>query len=129
VLKNIRGAYGIPEGGGSAAIAIVVAYDHPSARQDLVEFSKKFNLPVCADDQCLEIIPPLHAVPGGPCAWSREAALGLEWAHAIAPKARLVLVEADSKQTADMFVAVDRAVKKLLALGGGEVVLPWGKLE
>jgi subtilase family serine protease len=129
VLKNIRSAYGIPDGAGSGAIAIIVAYDHPTAREDLEEFSRKFNVPVCSDDQCLEIVPPLNSVPNGPCSWSREAAIGLEWAHAIAPRARLILVEADTNCPADMFAAVDRATKKLLMLGGGEIVLPWGKLE
>jgi subtilase family serine protease len=129
VLKNIRSVYGVPDGGGSGFIAVVVAYNHPSAREDLAAFSRKFNLPVCTDAQCLEIIPPLRSVSDGPCSWSREAALGLQWAHAMAPKANLILVEADSHDKADMFAAVDRATKRLLALGGGEVDLPWGKLE
>jgi subtilase family serine protease len=44
-------------------------------------------------------------------AWNQEAALDVQWAHAMAPGAKIVLVEAASDSDIDLFAAVDAAVK------------------
>jgi subtilase family serine protease len=59
------------------------------------------------------------------CGWSGEAALDIQWAHAIAPQAKLVLVEAISSRKDDMFAAVDKANEIAENSGGGVVSLSW----
>jgi kumamolisin len=63
--------------------------------------------------------------PPGGLRWSGEAALDLQWAHAIAPQAKLVVVEAVSSRKDDMFVAVDKASDLAESSGGGVVSLSW----
>ncbi len=54
--------------------------------------------------------------------WALEIALDVEWAHAIAPQAKILLVEAASNSFADLLDAVDAAV-----LNGARVVsMSWG---
>jgi hypothetical protein len=131
VLKNIRHAYGVPDQGGTSAIAIVVAYHHPSVADDLREFSRVFNLPPCDSGPCLEVIKPQNVSSSAQyyCDWANEAEIGLQWAHAIAPKAKLLLVEAETSQPSDLFAAVQKATQRLLALGGGQILLAWGFRE
>lgn len=59
------------------------------------------------------------------CGWSGEAALDLQWAHAIAPKAKLVLVEAVSSAMKDVLAAVDKASRIAATAGGGIVSMSW----
>ncbi|MFP3548454.1 hypothetical protein SB748_34270, partial [Rhizobium sp. SIMBA_035] len=57
--------------------------------------------------------------------WSLEISLDVEWVHAIAPKARILLVEAASASFNDLLAAVDIAVKRgasvvSMSFGGNE---------
>ena len=68
--------------------------------------------------------------PGGNCGWNQEAALDIEWAHAMAPDAQIVLVEADSNSFTDLFQAVDVASAIVSAnSGSGAVSMSWGGSE
>jgi kumamolisin len=44
---SIRGVYNLPSSGGSGTIAIVDAFDYPTAENDLNVFSSQFGLPAC----------------------------------------------------------------------------------
>lgn len=85
--------------GGSGTIAIVDAYDYPTAANDLAIFSSYFNLPT-ANFQTIYATgsKPSADSTGG---WELEAALDIEWAHAMAPNANIVLVEAASNTNSD----------------------------
>jgi hypothetical protein len=91
--------------GAGQTIAIVAAYDHPYIHNDLQVFSQTFGLPM----------PPsfVKATPQGQPAtnsvWAREIALDVQWAHAIAPMANILLVEALSNSVSNMLAAVDYA--------------------
>src|SRR5207248_1723497 len=58
--------------------------------------------------------------------WALETALDVEWAHAMAPKANLVLVEAKTASLGDLFGAVDfaRSLNGVVA-----VSMSWGTSE
>ncbi len=124
----ISGAYGLPwpSLGGSGTIAIVDAYHYPTAAQDLSVFSSTFGLPAANFQQ----VSPPGVTPGLNCGWSQEAALDIEWAHAMAPYAKIVLVEAKTNGFSDLLSAVDYA-GKLVGTGGGkgEVSMSWGGSE
>ncbi len=55
--------------------------------------------------------------------WNEEAALDIEWAHAIAPNAKIYLVEAASDSTADLYAAEQLAAT---LPGVQEVSNSWG---
>ena len=44
---EIKKIYNLPSTGGKGTIAIIDAYDDPSAESDLAVFDKQYNLPAC----------------------------------------------------------------------------------
>jgi subtilase family serine protease len=122
--------------GGSGTIAIVDAYDYPTAYNDLKVFSSTFGLPVpplCSSSittSCFQVVYASGSKPRGNCGWNQEAALDIEWAHAMAPNARIVLVEAASNSFANLFKAVDVASGVVTGSGmTGQVSMSWGGSE
>jgi subtilase family serine protease len=111
--------------GGSKVIALVVAYDAPTAAADLAAFSAQFGLPAADFQQVYATGTQPANVPG----WEIEASLDIEWAHAMAPKAKIILVEAASNSFADLLFAEDVASQLVAAAGGGEVSNSWGGSE
>ena len=104
---DITKAYGVDAlhtagvDGSGQTIVIVDAYGSPTALHDLQFFSTTFGLP--APD--LTIVNPsgtptfnsaMHGVQVG---WAVETSLDLQWAHTIAPGAKLVLVEGNPAET------------------------------
>lgn len=123
----ISGATTNPSGG-SGAIALVEAYDYPTAANDLAVFSSQFGLPAAN----LSIVwatgtqPPLDPFQGQ---WDAEQALDIEWAHAMAPKAKIFLVQAASQSLSDLLMAEQVASQLVAAAGGGDVSNSWGYSE
>lgn len=117
--------------GGSGTIAIVDANDYPTAENDLNVFSQQFGLPACTTaNGCFQKVYASGVKPTADCGWAQEAALDIEWAHAMAPKARIILVEAASASFTDLFKAVDVATSLVTAGGGkGQVSMSWGGSE
>ena len=118
--------------GGSRVIAIVDAYHNKTALKDLKKFSSTFGLPVpdlqieyCSATSCKNVSTPPRTNRG----WAGEIALDLQWAHAMAPDAKLILVEAHSANFDDLLRAVDRAAQLVAAAGGGQVSMSWGGEE
>jgi kumamolisin len=108
--------------GGSRVIAIVDAYDAPNAAKDLATFSTQFGLPA-ANFQTVYASGKKPAYDAG---WEFEESLDVQWAHAMAPNAKIILVEAASNSFADLFAAEDVASGLVSAAGGGEVSNSWG---
>jgi subtilase family serine protease len=111
-----------PNTGGSGTIAIVDAYHYATAANDLNVFSQTFKLPAAN----FQVVYAAGKQPRSNCGWAQEAALDIEWAHAMAPGASIVLVEAASSSFADLFKAVD--VAKALN-GVTQVSMSWGGSE
>jgi len=113
--------------GGFGAIAIVDAYDYPTAATDLAAFSAQFGLPAANFSVVYAsgVKPPRDPTGG----WELEAALDIEWAHAMAPNAKIILVEAKSNSNADLYAAEAKAAALVNAAGGGEVTNSWGEAE
>lgn len=116
--------------GAGQAVAVVIPYNVTSIYTSVNTFSTQFGLPQ-VDGSKLAIInasgttPPADPDPDG--GWESEAALQLEWIHAIAPLAQLYLVLADSDLFTDLFLAVDKAVDTLVSRhGGGVAVMSFG---
>ena len=122
---QIKAAYGLPATGGKGTIAIIGAYDSKTVEKDLETFSKQFNLPACSTTKCFEkhLMDKSMKSDDG---WALEAALDVEWAHAIAPAAKILLVEAKSATGPDLMKAVDyaRGRKDVVAIS-----MSWGGSE
>jgi kumamolisin len=137
VYKLVKGVKGCPIAtsvnnptGGVGAIAIVDAGDYPTAKQDLHAFSSQFGIP----DADFKVVyadghkPPVYQD------WEVEEALDIEWAHAMAPKAKLFLVESklctsDKCNTDPTWQAVKVAGALVAKNGGGVVSMSFGDAE
>ncbi|MFB3893529.1 MAG: LEPR-XLL domain-containing protein [Phycisphaerae bacterium] len=116
----IRRAYGFDQvffgsiagDGTGQTIAIIDAYNAPTIVSDLAAFDAAFGLPAPPSftivNQNGGSTLPKNA-PGRGNSWAIETSLDVEWAHAIAPGASILLVEAKSAYLSDLFTAVDTA--------------------
>jgi len=142
---QIRQAYGFDQvtfssgtvagDGAGQTIAIVDAYDHPTVAQDLDTFDQNFS--INGGSQSLyqqygsssTVLTKVDqwggaSYPAYSSGWSQEIALDVEWAHAVAPAAHILLVEAASTSFFDMFAAVDYA-----SAHASVVSMSWGSGE
>jgi kumamolisin len=120
--------------GGSHAIALVDAYDYPTAAADLATYDSQFGLAPANLTVVYGAGSPSAGCtngpqPGGNSGWNIEAAIDIEMAHAMAPQAQIYLVEAASNSFADLFNAVQVATACVVAAGGGEVSMSFGGAE
>jgi subtilase family serine protease len=146
---QIRHAYGIdqislngPSGavtgdGSGQTIAIVDAYFAPTIQSDLATFSTQYGLPQLdgaggnGTFTQLDLSGGTLSPPGDD--WTLETALDVEWAHAVAPKANILLVEAASdtqdpvtSEPTDLLNAVQTAAT---TPGVVAVSMSWGITE
>jgi subtilase family serine protease len=140
---RIRHAYGfdsitfaggtITGDGTGQTIAIIDAYDDPALvssasstflTSDLHKFDATFNLPDPTFTKVNQNGGTTY--PTGDTGWALETSLDVEWAHVVAPKANILLVEANSNSSNDLFAAVQYAAKQpgvvavSMSWGGGE---------
>ena len=121
---QIRHAYGfdkITGNGAGQTIAIVEAYGSPSLASDLSVFCSTFGLPQAT----LNVYYP-QGHPSANSGWALETSLDVQWAHAIAPGAKIAVVAAKSASLSNLLNAVDYAVKNL---GARQVSMSWGASE
>lgn len=111
----VKAAYNFPSGrsaGSGATIAVVVPFDHPRIEDDLGVFSATFGLPACTTaNGCFRKVNATGGTdyPGRSKLWALETALDVEWAHAIAPGAKILLVEAAHDGLSAIMAAEDYA--------------------
>src|SRR5215472_11502376 len=103
-FDQIHFAGGVPGNGAGQTIAIVDAYDDPTITRDVAIFNVVFGLPApplfTVVNQYGRRALPLQDATGE---WELEESLDVEWAHAVAPAANIVLVEANSESLLDLF--------------------------
>src|SRR5262249_11916365 len=90
--------------------------------------SAQFGLPLPTNAN-FQVVYASGSQPKADAGWSLEAALDIQWAHAMAPQAKIYLVEATSNSFADLLSAVNTASNLVAAAGGGEVSISWGGNE
>jgi subtilase family serine protease len=105
--KQIRAAYDVAPllnagiNGRGQTIVIVDSFGSPTIRHDLDVFDDRFGL---ADPPALRIIHPAGPIPAfNPNSrfmpgWASETTLDVEWAHVMAPDARILLVETPTSE-------------------------------
>ena len=138
--QQIRTIYGVNQlgkikgqtiDGAGETIAIVDAFNDPNILSDANHFSsqKGFSLPTFnSGGPTLKVVgqnggpPPTQTDTG----WAGEISLDVEWAHAIAPKANILLVEAKSANLTDLDQAVKYAAAQPKVVA---VSMSWGGPE
>jgi subtilase family serine protease len=131
--SQIQRAYDIDElytkgiDGTGRTIVIVDAFQNPYIRDELRDFSTVWGLPQAN----LRIVAPDGLTPfdindDNMVGWSGEISLDVQWSHAIAPKAKIVLVLAKSNEDADILSALTYAVNHNL---GDVISMSFGEAE
>jgi hypothetical protein len=116
--QQLHAAYALPTAPSSSllqTIAVVDAYNDPTAEADLGVYDKQFGLPSCttANGCFLKLnesgkTGPLPKTEGG---WATEISLDVQMARAICQDCRVMLVEAGSSSFTDLGAAEEAAVK------------------
>ncbi|MFJ4989026.1 carboxypeptidase regulatory-like domain-containing protein [Streptomyces sp. NPDC088732] len=123
---DLRGAYDLPAAGGAGqTVAVVAAYDDPTAEQDLAVYRQQYGLPDCTTGNgCFRKVDQRGGTeyPQPDPEWAGEISLDLDMVSAVAPNAHILLVEADSADRDNLGAAVDLAV----ALGAKVVSNSYG---
>ncbi|WP_431953727.1 carboxypeptidase regulatory-like domain-containing protein [Actinacidiphila sp. bgisy167] len=111
---DLQSAYDLPpDGGGGQTVAIIDAFDDPTAEADLAVYRAQFGLPACTTDNgCFRKVDQRGGTdyPVPDPGWAGEISLDLDMVSAIAPNAHILLVEADDNSFENLAAAVDQAV-------------------
>jgi hypothetical protein len=101
---------GVKGNGAGTTIAIVDAYSSPTITTDLQTFDKEFGLP----NPVFKVVNQTggSTLPAANAGWAGEITLDVEWSHATAPGANILLVEANSALPSDLNTAVKYAAKQ-----------------
>ncbi|MFG2472784.1 peptidase S8 [Streptomyces canus] len=116
--SDLQSAYGLTAAasanGSGETIAIVDAYNDPNAEADLAKYRSYYGLPACTSASgCFKKVSQTGSttsLPSSDAGWSEEISLDLDMVSAIAPKAKILLVEAKSATMANLGKAVNEAV-------------------
>jgi subtilase family serine protease len=109
---QIRAYLGLTTTGTGQTIAIVTAYDDPYIAADLATFDSAFALPAPPSFKRVGQSGSTTTFPAVNAGWALETALDVEWAHAIAPGASILLVEATTSSFTNLDTAIAYAAKQ-----------------
>ncbi len=128
---DLQSAYALPSAttGSGKTVAIVDAFDNPNAEADLSVYRAQFGLPPCTTaNGCFRkvnqngLAGPLPAPNAG---WAAEISLDIQMVSAVCPNCQILLVEATTNLTSDLFTAINTAVN----LGATYVSNSYGAAE
>ncbi len=138
--KQIRAAYGLPplyalDGPGplqgvtgtGQTIVIVDSFGSPTIAHDLAIFDTTFGIPAPPSFKVIQPagkVSKFHGSNGNRVGWAQETTLDVEWAHAIAPGASIVLAETPTSENEGTtgFPQIVTAEKYVLAHKLGQVI-------
>jgi hypothetical protein len=111
---DIRSAYALSANHGHGrTVAIVDAYDDPSAETDLAAYRAQYGLPPCTTaNGCFRKVNQVGKsapLPSPDPGWGLEISLDLDAVSAACPDCRILLVEADSSSIVDLLPGVQAA--------------------
>ncbi len=128
---QLKKAYGLlaaaATSGRGTTVAVVTAFDDPTAERDLGVYSRTFGLPACTSRAgCFSRVDASggRAYPRRSGRWSLETSLDVQAVHAVCPLCRILLVEAASDDLDDLLAAEDYA-----AAHASIVSSSWGSAE
>ena len=125
---DLQSAYALPSAtaGSGQTVAIVDAFDDPTAEQDLADYRSHYGLPPCTSASgCFRKVNQsggtLPMPPPG-ADWGLEISLDLDMVSAVCPNCHILLVEANTNLNTDLYTAVDTAA----ALGANAISNSYG---
>ena len=118
----IRAAYGLTPmidagfNGKGRTIVILVPFGSPTALADLQAFDAAFGLPNPPSFKIVTMpgTPAFDLNDGNHVVWAQETSLDVQWAHAVAPGANIVVVVAASNSDSDLLAGLNLAIDKRL---------------
>jgi subtilase family serine protease len=123
---EVKRIYDLPSSGGQGTIALIEAYDSPTIENDLAVFDDTYGVASCTTHNgCLEK-HSMAGLMGTNSSWALETALDVEWAHAIAPQAKILIVEAKTQSGTNLLSAVDYAASRKDVVA---ISMSWGGAE
>lgn len=130
--QALHAAYALPEETAASplqTIAVVDAFDDPTAEADLGVYDKQFGLPACTSaNGCFRKVnqsgnaAPLPRKQGE---WAGEISIDVQMARAVCQSCKILLVEANSEEFSDLGAAVNAAAKA----GASEISNSYGGTE
>jgi hypothetical protein len=129
---DLQSAYNLAaaaaSGGVGQTVAIVDAYDDPSAAADLAVYRAQYSLPACSPSTGAGCVIKVNEsglsspLPAANPQWAAEIAVDLDMVSAICPNCRILLVEATTNGLGDLGTADNTAA---VALGAKFVSNSW----
>jgi subtilase family serine protease len=111
---DLRNRYALPSSNAGRTVAIVDAYDDPTAEADLGVYRSTFGLTACTTQNgCFKKVNEsgqTSSYPSVSTPWSEEIALDLDMVSASCPNCSILLVETNSASIDDLGAGVDEAV-------------------
>jgi subtilase family serine protease len=114
---DLAAAYNVPSSTVSSSrptVAVVVAYDDPTAEADLNTYRQAYGLPPCRSvDGCFAKVTGDGAarLPAFDASWTLEASLDLDMVSAACPSCRILLVEGREASVRTLARAAARAAR------------------
>src|SRR5437762_9467913 len=114
---DLQSAYKLPSStaGSGQTVAIVDAFDDPTAEQDLAQYRSFYGLPPCTTaNGCFRKVNENGGtlpMPPPSADWSLEISLDLDMVSAVCPNCHILLVEATTNLNTDLYTAVDTAAR------------------
>src|SRR5437763_5614672 len=128
---DLQSAYALPSAtaGAGQTVAIVDAFDDPTAEQDLAQYRSFYGLPPCTTaNGCFRKVNENGGtlpMPPPSADWSLEISLDLDMVSAVCPNCKILLVESNTNLDSDLYTAEDTAAR----LGANTVSNSWGGSE
>jgi hypothetical protein len=113
---DIKSAYALPGGsaGSGLTVAVVDAFDLPTAEADLAAYRARYGLPACTTaNGCFRKVNQngvAGSYPGANAGWAQEIALDIDMVSAACPNCNVLLVEATSNSMSNLGASVNTAV-------------------
>jgi hypothetical protein len=128
--SELQSAYKLPSStaGTGQTVAVVDAYDDPSAASDLATYRSAYGLGPCTTTNgCFSKVNQTGGTsyPPEEADWGIEISLDVDMVSAICPKCHILLIEANSNSYSDLTAAENEAA----ALGATEISNSWAGSE
>jgi Ca2+-binding RTX toxin-like protein len=118
--SQIAQAYGLNQvsfngtagNGAGQTVAVIDAYNDPNIKSDLRAFDKQYGIAAppsfkVVDQNGNPVVPKnTAAAPSSQSSWINEVDLDVEWVHALAPGASILLVETNNSNDSDLATAI-----------------------
>src|SRR3954468_21978685 len=128
---DLQAAYALPSStaGAGQTVAIVDAFDDPTAESDLAQYRSFYGLPACTTaNGCFRKVNQSGGTLPMPLPepdWSLEISLDLDMGSAVCPNCHILLVEATTNLNTDLYTAEDTAAR----LGANAISNSYGGSE